>query len=292
MLNVLKQARAAFAVLKPEEAQRRARRPVHIGLVAVDHAGYAEMERFLIPEAAGAQLRAVAGELVHRSTDPSVPPSVDFVMYQGGLERPSGAIGFDSGNPRATIAQMLRADEELVLPLARHFPAFRPAVVERIVHGISLENALFAFATAVPDIVPSLIELPWAIGEFASDMAFLTANQIRMAFLVAAACGAPVGFQNQKAEMLTIAAGGFGWRAIARELVGKIPFGGGLIPKAAVAYAGTFAVGKGLAYHYEANRQYTRQERKAVYREALGKGRAVAESLGRETPLRAADKGR
>jgi len=37
--------------------------------------------------------------------------------------------------------------------------------------------------TALPDIIPSIVDLPWSIGEFASDTAFLTINQIRMAFL-------------------------------------------------------------------------------------------------------------
>jgi len=280
MLNALKQARAAFSVLKPEEAQRRAQRSVHIGLVAADDAGYAEMERFLIPEAAGPQQRAAARRLVHRSNDRSVPRTVDFVLYQQGLRHPRAAVTFNPANPRATVSEMLRGNDELALPLARNFPAFRPVVVERLVHGVSLENALFAFATALPDIVPSLIELPWAIGEFASDIAFLTANQIRMAFLIAAACGAPVGFKSQKAEMLTIGASAFGWRAIARELVGKIPFGGGLIPKAGIAYAGTFAVGKALAYYHDAGKSYTRQERQAVYLEGLEKGKEVAESIG------------
>ena len=89
-------------------------------------------------------------------------------------------------------------------------------------------------------MVPNFIELPWAIGEFASDTAFLTANQVRMAFQIAAACGKDVGLGKQKGAVLSIAAGAFGWRALARELVGKIPLGGGLIPKGAIAYAGTY----------------------------------------------------
>ena len=279
MLNVVKQVRAAFSVLKPDEAQRRAARPVHIGLVAADDAGYAEIERFLMPETADVRLLAAARRLVHRSNDRTVPRTVDFVLYQQGLHRPHGAVAFNPANPRATVSEMLRGNDELALTLARNFPVFRPVVVERLIHGVSLENALFAFATALPDIVPSLIELPWAVGEFASDMAFLTANQIRMAFLIAAACGAPVGFKNQKGEMITIGASAFGWRAIARELVGKIPFGGGLIPKAAIAYAGTFAVGKALAYYHDAGKPLTRQERKAVYLEGLEKGKRVAESI-------------
>lgn len=282
MLNLLKQARAAFSVLKPDEAQRRSQQPVHIGLVAADEAGYAEIESFLIPETADPQFRAAARRLVHRSTDPSVPRSVDFVLYQHGVPRPHGAVTFDPANPRATVSEVLRANDELALPLARNFPLFRPVVVERIIHAVSRENAFFAFATALPDIVPSLIELPWAVGEFASDMAFLTANQIRMAFLIAAACGAPVGFKNQRVEMLTIGASAFGWRTIARELVGKIPFGGGLLPKAAIAYAGTFAVGKAVAYYHEAGKPLTRRERQGVYLEGLEKGKEVAGTIGGE----------
>ena len=32
--------------------------------------------------------------------------------------------------------------------------------------------------------------------------------------------------------------------------MGKIPLGGGLIPKGAIAYAGTYAVGKSLEFYY------------------------------------------
>ena len=113
---------------------------------------------------------------------------------------------------------------------------------------VAKENALFAVATALPNVVPNLIELPWVVGEFASDTAFLTANQVRMAFQIAAACGKDVGLGKQKGAVLSIAAGAFGWRALARELVGKIPLGGGLIPKGAIAYAGTYLAGKGLEY--------------------------------------------
>jgi hypothetical protein len=79
--------------------------------------------------------------------------------------------------------------------------------------------------------------------------------------------------------MLTIAAGAFGWRAIARELAGKIPLGGGLIPKGAIAYAGTFAVGKALERLHIAGGTLSRAEREQVYREGLERGRDVAASL-------------
>jgi len=164
--------------------------------------------------------------------------------------------------------------------LARQFSVFRQPVLDRTIHTVALENAMFAVATALPDVVPSLIELPWAFGEFASDTAFITGNQIRMAFVIAAACGREVGFRQQKSAVLSIVGGAFGWRALARELAGKIPLGAGLIPKGAIAYAGTFLVGKGLEYVYRGNGQPSRAERRAIYESALHRGRALTESAG------------
>jgi hypothetical protein len=139
----------------------------------------------------------------------------------------------------AAIERILREREALALPLARLLLPFRDEVCRQIVKRIAEEDALFWLLTALPNVVPSPIELPWAAGEFASDTAILTANQVRMAFLLAAANDRQVGCAAQKIELGSIIAGAFGWRARSRELVGKVPLGGGLIPKAAVAYAGT-----------------------------------------------------
>jgi hypothetical protein len=124
-------------------------------------------------------------------------------------------------------------------------------------------------------VVPSLIEIPWALGEFASDTAFLTANQVRMSFQIAAACGKPVGLSAQKGAVLTIAAGAFGWRALAREMVSHIPLGGGLIPKGAIAYAGTWLAGKGLEYLLVQETPAPEEMREQFYREGLARGRAL-----------------
>ena len=150
--------------------------------------------------------------------------------------------------------------------------------------AIAWENTLFAVATALPDVIPNFFELPWAVAEFASDTAFLTINQIRMAFLIAAACGKEVGFAERKAEIISITAGAFGWRAIARELVGKIPLGGGLIPKGAIAYAGTFVVGKGLEHFHRARAPLTKSQREELYQQAYERGKTVAESASKNGP--------
>ena len=166
----------------------------------------------------------------------------------------------------------------MAIPLAMHILPFREEVSRRIVKKVARQNALFALATAVPDIIP-FVSLPWAVGEFASDTAVLTANQVRMAFLLAAAGDRDFGYREQRGEIASMILGAFGWRALARELVGKIPLGGGLIPKAAIAYAGTRVVGLSLERFYRTGAAYTREERRNAYAEALERGRRVASSL-------------
>jgi uncharacterized protein (DUF697 family) len=279
MLNVIKQARAAVGMLNPDEVRRRARHPVRIGLVAFDSAGYAAMEDFLAPASTPGESRLKLLDQVYRAGDPGAPGKVDLVLYQQGIPCPEDAYLLRFDDPAATVAEILRGHDDLELALASRFAPFRKPVVERIIHAVSRENALFAVATALPNLVPNLGEIPWAFGEFASDTAFLTANQVRMAFLIAAACGKQPGYSERAAEILSIVAGAFGWRALARELVDKIPFGGGIIPKGAIAYAATFAVGKGLEHYHHAGRAYTRAQHEEVYQAAFERGKAIVQAL-------------
>jgi hypothetical protein len=282
MIKTVRQVRSALAMLNPAEIRQRANRSVVIGLVAESDRGYRELENFLVPETMPWEVRGRALEALYRAGDEDRGRDVDLVLFAPGLPWPRGAFQYRREDPSSTIAEVLREHQELNLPLARHFPAFRKPVINEIVQAVSIENAVFAIATALPNIVPNLLELPWALSEFASDTAFLTMNQMRMALLIAAASGAEVGFTTQKVEMLSIAAGGFGWRAIARELAGKIPLGAGLIPKGAIAYAGTFVVGMGLERYHRARIRFTGAERDQAYREAYERGRALAESFRRE----------
>jgi uncharacterized protein (DUF697 family) len=275
MLKAIKQARAAFGMLNPDDVRRRAGQAVRIGLVAFDSPGYAAMEDFLAPAATPRESRLKLLEQVYRAGDPGVPAKMDLILYQQGIPCPDDAYLLRFDDPAGTIEEILRDHKDLELTLARQFVPFRKPVIERIIHAVSLENAVFAVAAALPNIVPNLGELPWAIGEFASDTAFLTANQVRMAFLIAAACGKEVGYTQRTVEILSIAGSAFGWRALARELVGKIPFGGGIIPKGAIAYAGTFAIGKGLEQYHLAGALYTRAQREEVYQAALDRGKVI-----------------
>jgi uncharacterized protein (DUF697 family) len=282
MWRAFRQARAAISMLNPDEVRKRAARPLQIGLIASNPEAYAAMERALLSAESAVDVRPEAVSAIHRADEPNPPEQVDLVFYERGLSPAAGAYTLDPGHPEPVAAHIMKDHEDLSLPLARQFPLFRKGVVDRIVQAVARENALFAVATALPNVVPNLIELPWAFGEFASDTVFLTANQVRMAFLIAGACGKEIGFARQKGEVVSIAASAFGWRAIARELAGKIPLGGGLIPKGAIAYAGTYVVGKGLEYYHHTDLHFTHEQGQAVYLQGLEQGRQIVEPAAGE----------
>ncbi len=279
MFKTLRQAQSAFSHLNPATVREVANRPVYVGLIASTTPGYESMEELLIPAAAPEHERRRGWNVLYRGGDPHAPSNVDLVLYQQGIPAPRGTYALFQDDPCVTLKDVLADHPEFELPLARQFPGLRKFVVEGIVSAIARENAMFAITTALPDVIPSFIELPWAFGEWASDTAFLTANEIRMAFMIAGACGGEIGFTHQKAQVAGIAAGAFGLRALARELAGKIPMGGGLIAKGAIAFAGTYVIGKALALAEHGSINYSPEQKRSLYQEAYERGREVARSL-------------
>jgi hypothetical protein len=282
-IQLFQHVKDAIRNLDPEDIRKHTERPVRLLLYAPSEEQYRDMEDFFIPRDVSAAKRAQIRRLVYRASEGSFPATKgDLEIYfdpSRDLEgAESDAFGFDPAQPHAIVHQILYRRPDLAVPLALHVLPFREEVSRRMIKKVAKENALFALATALPDIVP-FISLPWAVGEFASDTAFLTANQIRMAFLLAAANDRDVGYHEQRGEIASIMLGAFGWRALARELAGKIPWGGGLVPKAAIAYAGTRVVGLSLERYYRLGKGYTRAERRLAYQDALERGKHIVGGL-------------
>ncbi len=283
-IQVFQHIKEAVGNLNPDEIRRHTERRFRLFLYAHTDEAYVQMEDFFAPHHLSDAKRAQLQHIMHRASEGFDPVAGhDLEIYfddatPGWLPAAANLFAFNPEDPAATVRAILERRPDLAIPLAMHVHPFREEVSRRIVKKVARENALFALATAIPDIIP-FISLPWAIGEFASDTAFLTANQIRMAFLLAAASDREFGYREQKAEVATIALGALGWRALARELIGKIPMGGGLIPKAAVAYAGTRVAGLSLERYYRLGSAYTRQERRLAYADAVERGKAVASTM-------------
>ncbi len=278
-LPALSEISSAIRNLNPSDVRSQAERPMTFGVLAADELEANAMFDLLVPRELSEARAQEAGRRILRvgSDDDFRLCNVGFA--ESGIPHPSQFHRFESHRPQATIKSVLDDHEDDWLALARWFPAFRGPVVERIIWKISKENALFTVATAVPNVIPSVLSLPWAVGEFASDTAFLTMNQVRMAFLIAAACDRDVGYNEQAGQVGSIVAAAFGWRGLARQLVGKIPAGGGLITKGLISLAGTYAVGKSLEKFFKFGQHLTREERGTHYEDAYRRGRGVVEEI-------------
>lgn len=284
-MKFLAQVRSALQKVDPAGIRELAAKRYRILLIAGSSASYAAVEDFLAPAGLSRSKRLEAAETLVRACDPDAEGKFHFIFAEHGTAAPEGWIPgedlfyFDVRRLEAFAAEFVAARPEEALALARLLEPLRHEYARQTIHRVSRENALFSILTSLPNVAPSLAEIPWLIGEFASDTAVLTANQIRMAFLLAAASDREPGFREQRREIGSIIAGAWGWRAGARQLVSKIPFGGGIIPKAAVAYAGTYVVGTALDRLYRFGYGLNRAEREKAYEEAYARGRQVASNL-------------
>ena len=277
-LGVLKDIRKIYQGLNADAIRTDAAKPLRIGLVATSENVYCDMEDFLVPPGVIGNARGQALGMIVRLDEPR--KDFDILLCEAGVGIPRNGYLFDpGGSDGALIDAIVGENQDIELALARSFPVFRHSVAHQIISRVSKENAMLALVTALPNVIPSIIDLPWAVGEFATDTAFLTMNQIRMALMMAAVYDRPIGYSEQKTSIAAIAGGAFGWRAIARELVGKIPLGGGLIPKAAIAYAGTWVVGAGLNKLYSTGVGHTHSEKREAWSHAMTRGRDIAGDL-------------
>src|SRR3954465_1103831 len=115
MLNALKQVRAAFGMLNPDEVRKRANQRIHVGLVAASDSGYSEMEDFLVPPGLPREERINRMGLVHRAGDADVPSKVDLVLYQDGVHPGDGGHSFRRNDPYGTIDDIMHAKPDLAL---------------------------------------------------------------------------------------------------------------------------------------------------------------------------------
>jgi hypothetical protein len=278
-VSALQHIRQAVQRLNPKSVRELSDKNLKIALYAATPADYGRMEDFFV-RGLSPERKSQALALLYRGPNPDSVLQFDLAIYDKSVLAPSRALVFHPEKPEELVEEVLENfDHSITLPLARTLPPFRAPYVTQLIRRTSFENAIFSMATALPDIIPTPLELPWAATEFASDTAVLTVNQIKMAFLIAAASDRKVGYREQRAEIATLIGSAFGWRALARQLIGKIPLGGGLIPKAGIAYAGTKVVGLSLERYYRLGYKQTREEREQAYHEAFKQGKRVAGNI-------------
>ena len=174
---------------------------------------------------------------------------------------------------RLAAALLARLPSELHLAAARRLPGLRALVARELIGSTSFTNATYALASGLPEQIP-IINVPFA----AADILVLTKNQALLVYKLALAYGAPPDFQARIREVLPVIGGAFMWRTVARSLVGLIPIWG-LLPKVAVAYAGTYTTGVAAWRWYESGELVSTRQLKQISREAIAIGRARAAEL-------------
>ena len=173
-----------------------------------------------------------------RNQFPSHPPELEAVV--------------DPRNAEATRLRLagpfLKTVPNLRLAVAHQFPTLRWLVSEDLIRESAWVNAQFALMSSLPSLIPVL---GFFVGGMA-DILVLTKNQAMLVFKLAAIHGRNVDDRvGVLKEILPVIGSAFLWRTAARTAVGLAPAPVSALPKAAIAYVGTYLVGQAARYYYE-----------------------------------------
>ena len=160
------------------------------------------------------------------------------------------------------FAHVVDASKGVEIAVGRRLPALRETVAAKLTRDAANNALKVALASAVVDHIPVV---GIVLGAFASagDMVAITGIQMMLLLHIQAAYGRDPDVQRMW-QLLPVIGGGFGWRTLARELVGFVPVAGIAI-KGAIAYAGTIVVGEGVTFYLEHGQHMNKSQAKQVY---------------------------
>ncbi|MBI4790992.1 MAG: zinc-ribbon domain-containing protein, partial [Chloroflexi bacterium] len=194
-----------------------------------------------------------------------------------------GRVAFGSALDAGSLAtefipRVMEALPEHQLSLARHYPLCRIAVARALINDTSFANASYALGTGLAEVIPAL-DIPFNV----ADVIILTKNQALMVYKLGLALGLSPRWQDHVTQLGGVVGASFVWRQVARQLVGLIPVWG-IVPKVAVAYAGTYSVGQAVVYWYQTGHKISGAGMRQLYVDALARGRQVAQGLFQRAP--------
>jgi uncharacterized protein (DUF697 family) len=214
------------------------------------------------------------------STDPQPAPSIALSHWVSWGQRQviSGSLEDPVFLSQTFVPAVLKLLPDQGMALARQFPLFRAAVAHELLSDTCFSNAAYALSTGVAEIVP-IFDIPLNI----ADMFVLTKAQAFLAYKLGLALGLSTRWQDYVAEFGSVLGGGFLWRQIARSLIGLIP-AWGIVPKVAVAYAGTYVVGNVVYHWYLTGRHITTKQMRQLYVQAFARGKNLAQDMAAKLP--------
>ena len=183
-----------------------------------------------------------------------------------------------AANDRETLLQklvpvLLRLYKDQEILLARHLPLLREPVSQKLIEDACFINAAYSLTTGLA-AMNILLTVPLNV----ADMVMLTKNQALMAYKISLAFALPADWRQTIPKLTAVVGTGFIWRTIARQLAGLVPVIG-VVPKVAVAYAGTYATGQAIYRWCAHNEKVSPKMLRDMYSKALVRGRQVARSM-------------
>ena len=195
------------------------------------------------------------------------------VPWPGEAARATVAALEPSAMPAVAQALLSAVSPGIRLAFARHLIPLREPLFAELIEETATTNALYALTTGLAEAVP-VLDVPLNL----ADIVVLTKNQLVMSYRIALASGKKGTPRELVGEVLGVIGGGFLFRQGARQLVGLIPVAG-IVPKVAVAYAGTLAIGKTVVTWAAYGTTLEPGAMKKLYRQALSRGKDVARAL-------------
>ena len=162
------------------------------------------------------------------------------------------------------------------IAVGRRLPVLRTTVAAKLTRDAALNALKVSGASAIVDNLPVVGAF---LGAFVSagDMMAITGIQMMLMLQIRATFGKDPDVA-QMWELLPVVGGGFGWRALARELSGFIPVGGVII-KSAIAYAGTIVVGEGATFFELHGRHMSKADATRIYEDARKSAQTFARDM-------------
>jgi uncharacterized protein (DUF697 family) len=183
------------------------------------------------------------------------------------------------GGEDALCATLVAAAAPIArVSMARQLPPLRKATFDELTEETARANAVYALTMGLAEVVP-LLGVPLNL----ADIVVLTKNQLMMGYRIALAAGKQGAPRELVGELVSVIGGGFLFRQVGRELVGLMPVIG-IVPKVAVAYAGTLAIARAVVAWASEGSRLSPEGLKRAYRDAWRKGKRMAESLMRRRP--------
>ena len=184
-------------------------------------------------------------------------PPVTIVRFEG-----RGPDDRDAVNRLRT--DIVKRNAERAPAFGRALPAFRAAAAKQVIDETAAANAQFSLVSNIPTILPIVGNIAAA----GADFIVLTKNQVMMLYKLAAVFGRDLRDQRGiLQDVLPVVGAGLLWRTAARQAATWLPFAAGTIPKLAIAYVGTVAVGRAAEFYYRTGLKPTRSQMDSYVRQ-------------------------